>query len=415
MRRLSGRTFLCLFPLLAIPGYAQTPLSWDEVRERFRRNNHSLQAGQTFVDENHANETTAGLRPNPQLSAIFDQWRLFQGNPYRPLGTAQSIVEISQLIERRNKRGLRVASAQLATAISSSDLADLERQLIFNLRDAFVRTLQAKSVLELTQENLRAYDTVIDISRLRYESGDLSRSDFDRISLQRAQFESDLENAKVNLRTAKIQILALLNDRQPVDTFDVSGAFEFGEKIVLPGELYRMALEDRGDVRSADTAILKAEADNRLAWANGSSDPAVGADFTRVGPDNTVGVAVNVPLRIFDKNQGEKARTALEIRRTQQLRDALLANVSRDIDSAYAAVESVRGLLRPYRDRYLPQAERVRESVSFAYSRGGSSLLDFLDAQKSYRDAQLTYRNLVATYLSAVNQLNLAVGREVLQ
>lgn len=412
--RLHGRALALLFPLTAVFGFGQTALTWDEVRERFRKQNPSLMAGDTFVQENRANEITAGLRPNPQLSLTVDQWRLFQGDPYRPFGNSQTIGAVSQLIERRNKRGLRVESTKLGTAISATDLADLERQLLFNLRDAFVRTLQAKSVLELAEENLRSYDRVIEISRRRFESGDLSRSDYDRISLQRAQFESDLETARVNLRTAKIQILSLMNESRPLDNFDVAGPFDFSETVLLATELHQAALESRGDVRSADTAIRKAEVDHRLAWANGSTDPVVGADFTRVGADNTTGVSVTIPLRIFDRNQGEKARTELEIRRATQNREALVSSVYRDIDSAYTAVESVRGLLRPYRDRYLPQAERVRESVSFAYSRGSATLLDFLDAQKAYRDAQLTYRNLIASYLTAVNQLNLAVGREVI-
>ncbi len=415
MRGQQRLTLVLLFPLLALPGLAQKALSWDEVRERFRVNNPNLLAGQTFIEENRANEITAGLKPNPQLALTIDQWSLFSGDPYRPFGAAQTIAQISQLIERRNKRGLRVDSARLATDISTTDLADLERQLTFALRDAFIRVLQAKSVLELADENLRSYDRVIEISRRRFESGDLSRADYDRIGLQRAQFESDLENARVNLRTAKIQLLALMNDKGAADAFDVAGPFDFGEKILLQAELHEAAIDGRADLRSAATAIRKAESDNRLAWANGSTDPTVGADYTRIGPANTTGVAVSIPLRIYDKNQGEKARTALEIKRTQQLRDALLMNVYRDVDSAYAAVEGVRNLLRPYRDRYLPQAERVRESVSFAYSRGGATLLDFLDSQKSYRDAQLTYRTLIGTYLTAVNQLNLAVGREVLQ
>ena len=204
-------------------------------------------------------------------------------------------------------------SAKLATAISGTDLADLERQLTFSLRDAFVRTLQAKSVLELAEENINAYDKVIEISRRRFEAGDLSRSDFDRIGLQRSQFESDLENAKVNLRTAKIQILALLNDKTPVDQFDVTGPFAFGDQLLLAEELHQVAETARGDVLSATTALKKAEVDHRLAVANGSTDPTVGADYTRIGPANTVGVAVSVPLRVFDKNQGEKLRTELDM------------------------------------------------------------------------------------------------------
>ncbi len=401
--------------LVAVPLFAQRPMSWNEVFERFRINNPNLIAGRTQVDETRTGEITAGLRPNPQLNLTVDQWNLFAGDPYRPFSASQTISQVTQLIERRNKRGLRVESARFATAISGTDLADLERQLRFTLRDAFVRVLQAKSILELAQENIAYYDKVLDITKRRFEAGDISRADFDRIGLQRAQFESDLENAKVNLRQAKIQILSLLNDNQPVDAFDVAGPYDFGDRILLLDELHKSALDERGDVRSAQTLVRKAEVDNKLAWANGSWDPTVGADYTRIGPSNTVGVALSVPLRIFDRNQGEKARTEIEIRRAQQARDALVTTVFRDIDTAYASIDSVRNLLRPYRDRYLPQAERVRESVSFAYSRGGATLLEFLDAQKSYRDAQLAYRNLLATYLSAVNQLNLAVGREVME
>jgi cobalt-zinc-cadmium efflux system outer membrane protein len=319
------------------------------------------------------------------------------------------------LIERRGKRGLRVESAKLASSIAGTDLTDAERQLLFNLRDAFVRLLQAKSVLEVARDNLESYDRVIALNRRRFESGDLARADFDRIALQRAQYESDFQTAQVNLRTSKIQLLSMINDKMPVDSFDVAGTFDFSEQILLPDELHRIALESRGDVRSAETAIQKAEVDNKLAWANGSWDPEVGGDYTRLGPDNTVGVGFTIPLRIFDRNQGEKARTAVEIKRSQQARDATVNGAFRDIDTAYAQIESIRAVLRPYRDTYLPQAARVRDSVSYAYSRGGASLLDFLDAQKAYRDTQLSYRNLIGSYLSAVNQLNLAVGREVLE
>jgi outer membrane protein, heavy metal efflux system len=416
MRRDVWRT-LAIVPvaLVAIPALAQKPLTWDEVRERFRQNNPNLIAGQTNVEETRANEITAGLRPNPQVSVTIDQWNFFRADPFRPFSNSQTIGSITQLIERRNKRGLRVESARLGTAISASDLADLQRQLQFNLRDTFVRMLQAKSILELANENLGYYDRVIEVNRRRFEAGDLSRADFDRIGLQRAQFESDVQTARVNLTTARIQLLSFMNEHQPVDTFDIAGPFEFGEQILLPDELHQLGLDNRGDVRSAQTAIQRAEVDHRLAWANGSTDPIAGGDYTRLGPDNTLGVDVNIPLRIFDRNQGEKARTEIEIKRSRQARDALLNSVFRDIDTAYAQVESIRAILRPYRDRYLPQADRVREAVSFAYSRGGASLLEFLDAQKSYRDTQLAYRNLIASYLSAVNQLNLAVGREVLQ
>jgi cobalt-zinc-cadmium efflux system outer membrane protein len=400
--------------LLGACSRAQTTLRWEQVRERFRANNPALAAGQTSIEESRANEITAGLRPNPTLSLVSDQWRLFRA-PFRPFSAAQTIPVLSQQIERRNKRGLRVESARLATSIAVADQADFERQLLFTLRDAFVKTLQAKSILELAEENIRYYDKTIEVNRRRFEAGDLSRADFERIELQRAQYESDVETARVNLRTAKITLLALMNDQTPVDSFDVAGDFDFKETILLPDELHQAALEARGDIRSARTAIEKAKVDNKLAWANGSWDPNVGMEYGLIGADNTIGFDFSIPIRIFDRNQGEKLRTSLEVRRSEQNRTNVVVNAFRDIDAAYASVESIRKLLRPYRDKYLPEAARVRDAVSFAYSRGAASLLDFLDAQKAYRDAQLAYRNLIGSYLSAANQLNLAVGREVLE
>ncbi|MCZ2147666.1 MAG: TolC family protein [Bryobacterales bacterium] len=412
IRALSGVSLgvLCLTSVAS----AQTGLSWREVKELFQKNNPSHLAGELTVREFQANEVTASLRPNPVFTSTEDQNNFFSTNPYRPLGASQWTQSVSQLVERRGKRRLRTESARLATSISRTDFADLDRQLLFALRDAFIRVMQGKSIVELAEDNLRYYDRVIRVNRERQKAGDISRIDLQRVELQRAQVESDLINAKVGLRTAKIALLALLNEQTPVDTFDVSGVFEYKPVLLTVGEGRAAALESRPDLKSASAGVEKAKADNRLAIANGSTDPAVLLDYSRVGPNNTVGVGFSVPLRIFDRNQGEKERTAIEIGRAGKARDAVLSGIYRDVDSAFAAVESTAELLKPYREQYLPQSADVRDTVSFAYDHGGASLLEFLDAQKSYRDTQLGYRNLIAAYLSAVNQLSLAMGREVI-
>jgi cobalt-zinc-cadmium efflux system outer membrane protein len=389
-------------------------LTWQQVRERLLANNTNLIAARIAIQEAEATVVTAGLRPNPIFSVVEDQFHVFNPNPLQPFQNAQLTHQITQLIERRNKRHLRVASARLTTSIARTDRADLERQLLFALRDAFIRTLQAKYLVELARENLEYNDKVIAVNRERFKAGDISKADLARVELQRVQFESDLQNALVNLRTAKLSLLALLNERQPVDSFDMVGDFDFKETAVSLEEVRRAALESRPDLQSARTAIRRAENDSRLARANGSTDPIVGYEYQRTGPDNTAGIVFQIPLRIFDRNQGEKARTALEIRRAEQIRTSLVSGIYRDVDSAYATVESVRALLRPYRGKYLAQAAEIRDTISFSYTHGGASLLEFLDAQKSYRDVQLNYRNLIASYLSAVNQLNLAAGREVM-
>src|SRR5262249_54291504 len=322
---------------------------------------------------------------------------------------------VTYLHERRNKRELRLESAKEATGIAVSRQADLERTLLFNLRTAFVQTLQQKAVLDLAKENLSYYDHLLGVNRDRFQAGAIAQVDLDRLELQRVQYESDLRTAEVNLRTAKIQLLALLNDRTPVEQFDVTGPFDFSSELASLEEVRQLAIEGRPDLRTATESVGRAKTDHRLAIANGSTDPTLGFDVGRNPPiDQYIGFSVNIPLRIFDRNQGEKARTQIDIERNQRLLDATRAQVFSDVDSAYATVSSTVLLLQPYKDRYLKQAERVRDTISFSYEHGAASLLDFLNAQADYRSVQLNYLNLVASYLDAADQLNLAVGHEVI-
>ncbi len=410
---------LCLglvVTVLAGNGFSQTTLTWQEVRAKFEASNPVLRAGQIGIDESRANEITAFLRPNPNLSLFADQIAPFPGGPpHGPFAYFLPWASGSYLLERRGKRELRLESAQKATAITVSDQADLERMLLFNLRMAFVQTLQEKAILGLAKENLAYYDRVLVVNRERFQHGAIARVDLDRLELQRVQYESDLQTAEVTLRTARIQLLALLNDRTPVDQFDVDGPFDFADQIPSLDEVRQAALDTRPDLRAAAQAVDKSKTDHQLAIANGSTDPTFGADFGRNPPiDAYFGVNVSFPLRIFDRNQGEKKRTELDIGRNQQLLEATRTQVFSDVDSAYAMVNSTVILLRPYKDHYLRQASSVRDTIAFSYQHGAASLLDFLNAQADYRSVQVAYLDLIADYLNAANQLSMAVGREVI-
>jgi cobalt-zinc-cadmium efflux system outer membrane protein len=395
---------------------AQQSYTWDQLKEKFLATNPTLQAARIGIEESHAQETTAYLRPNPDFTATLDQIDPFTVSPLRPLAYLLPGVSFSYLHEREHKRELRLESAKKGTIVAQSQLADQERNLLFNLRTAFVQTLQAKAVQALAQENLAYYDKTLQVSRDRKQAGDIAQVDLDRLELQRVQYESDLQTATVNLRTAKIQLLQLLNDRSPVESFDVTGPYEFKENIVPLEELRQAAIEARPDLKAAVQSVDKAKTDYHLAVANGSTDPTFGFDAARNPPISAYfGVNVNIPLRIFDRNQGEKARTELDIRRNQRLQTAAEAQVYSDVDSAYTTVNGNLILLRSYKSHYLDQAVRVRETISFAYQHGGASLLDFLQAQQDYRTTQLNYLNLIGSYLTAAGQLNLAVGREVIQ
>jgi cobalt-zinc-cadmium efflux system outer membrane protein len=392
----------------------QKTLTWEAAKRELESTNPILRAGRIGIQESRAEETTAFLRPNPELTISVDQLNAFT-TPYRPFTEILSFVAVEYLHERRHKRELRLESAKQGTEIVVSQVADQERELLFDLRAAFVQVLQHKAILAVTRENLGYYDRVLEVSRERFKAGDIAQMDLDRLELQRVQFESDVETASVNLRTAKIQLRALLNDRTPVEQLDVSGAFEYAEILTSMDEYRQAAFDGRPDLRAASEAVTKAKTDYRLAVANGSTDPVFSLDVARELPEPIYfGVSVTIPLRFFDRNQGEKARTQLEIGRTERLVEAAQSQVVSDVDSAYAALQSALNLLRPYKSRYLQQAIRVRETVTFSYQHGGASLLDFLQAQADYRGIQLSYLNLVASFLNAANQLNLAVGREVI-
>ena len=410
--------YSALFLLLGcgVKAGAQQALTWEQVRNRFENSNPTLLAGQFNISESKAQEITAYLRPNPNFTATADQIDPFPGGPpHGPFAFFLPVASINYLHERQHKRELRLESAQKATAIATSDQSDLERTLLFTLRGAFVQTLQAKAVLNVAQENLKYYDRVLELSGERYKAGDIALIDLDRLQLQRLQYESDLQTAEVNLRTAKINLLMLLNDRTPIEHFDVTGPFDFTKQLSTLDEFRNLALDTRPDLKAATQSVDKARTDHNLAVANGSTDPTFSFDVGRNPPiDAYIGASISIPLRIFDRNQGEKLRTQLDIDRNQRLLDATKAQVFSDVDSAYAVLNSTLALLRPYKEKYLQQAVRVRDTVSFAYQHGGASLLDFLQAENDYRTVELNYVNLVGSYLTAASQLNLAVGREVI-
>lgn len=399
----------------------QQSFTWQQIRDRFEATNPTLLADALSINESKAQEITSYLRPNPTFSLTVDGTQISPDRGvWRPFAGTFESPSLSYLHERQHKRELRLESAKKGTLIAEWGHADLNRTLLSTLRAAFVSALQAKAVLQLARDNLAYYDHVLQISRTRFNAGDIAQIDLDRLELQRTQYESDFQAAEENLETAKIQLLTLLNDRTPIEQFDVTGPYDFSDTVVPLDEVRKIALDTRPDLKAAGEAINKAQSDHKLAVANGSTDPTLSAWYTHNSSNNnpfginTLGLSVSIPLRIFDRNQGEKLRTQIDVDRTQRLFEASQAQVLSDVDSAYATVRSNLILLQPYKAKYLQQAVRVRDTITFAYQHGGASLLDFLNAQSEYRGVELSYLNLVGSYLTAAAQLNLAVGREVI-
>ncbi|HEY3629060.1 MAG TPA: TolC family protein [Terracidiphilus sp.] len=399
----------------------QQALTWEQVKSRFEAANPALKADALNLEEARAQEITAYLRPNPTLNLSQDGTQIAPSNGvWQPLRGTFVVPTISYLHEREHKRELRLESARAGTRIATSQHEDLERTLEFTLHTAFINTLEAKAILELARADLEHYDRIIQISRDRLNAGDIAQIDLDRIELLRVQYETEIQTATVNLRTAKIQLMQLLNDRTPVEKLDVEGPFDFSPDLKPLDDFRQTALQARPDLQAALQAIQQSEANHKLAVANGSTDPTFSGWYTYNSSNNnpfgsqTLGAGVNIPLRIFDRNQGEKQRTLIDIDKSRQSSEASRAQVFSDVDSAYAQVESNIALLKPYKTKYRDQATRVRDTVTYSYQHGGASLMDMLNAQSDYRQVQLAYLQLIGAYLNAAGQLNLAVGREVI-
>jgi cobalt-zinc-cadmium efflux system outer membrane protein len=407
---------------LASSASAQQALTWDQVKAKFEATSPLLKADAANVDEMKAEEITAFLRPNPQFTFGMDGTQIARHDGiWTPLKGTTEQPNFSYLHEREHKRELRLQSAKEGTEITQSQHVDLERNLVFGLRSAFVQTLQAKAVLALAKADLEYYDKIIDISRARFNAGDLAKIDLARIELQRVQYESEIETAIVNLRQQKIQLLLLLNDRTPVDQFDVIGDFALGPDLKPLDDYHQIALDNRPDLRAAMQTVQQSQTNYKLAVSNGSTDPTFGAWYTYNSSTNnpnanqTLGLSVSIPLRVFDRNQGEKKRTLIDIDRSTQAAEAAKAQVFSDVDNAYELVRGNIALIKPYKAQYLDQSLYVRDTVTFSYEHGGASLMDFLNAQSDYRVVQLAYLQLIGAYMTASGQMNLAVGHEEIQ
>lgn len=418
------RLALAIATLLPSGATAQTILTWQQIKDKFEAANPTLRAAQLSIDESRAAEITAYLRPNPQFSLSTDgtQISTFRSDGYyRPFEGSQTSPGVSYLHEREQKRELRLEVQKKTTEVTTSAYSDQERWLLLSLRSAYVQILQAKAFLQNAKENLDYWDQELDIDRARLAAGDIAQVDMDRLILVRPQFESDFETATLNLRTAKIQLLQLLNERTPIDQFDVKGTYDYNDNLMTIDEYRNAALTARPDLREAVQNVELARLNHQLAVSNGSADPTYSLWYTHNPSFNnpyahdTLGASISIPLRIFDRNQGEKARTEIDIGRNERLVDATQAQLFNDVDSAFVTLVGALNLLKPYKGRYLKLAGDTRDRVRFAYRNGGASLLDYLDAEYQYRTIRLAYLNLIGSYLAAAAQMDMAVGREVVQ
>jgi outer membrane protein, heavy metal efflux system len=391
-----------------------TVLSMDDAIRIALQYNQTLRGQRINIDESRAGEITAGLKPNPAFSTLVDGIPIFSPSTLAasPYIYAQSL---SYTVERGGKRARRIDVAADNTDVAVKTVQDNERQLRFSVAQAFINVLLAKSVLQLAIDDLGNFTEVVDLNRQRVTAGDLAEGDFLRISLQKLQFDQDVAQARLNVVQSRATLRQLLGYRNVVENFDVSGALDHKRQLLTQDELERQALANRPDLLAASSGVKLATDTASLAVAGRTRDWTFGGDYINQAGANGIGTSFSIDIPIHDRNQGEIARSQAAVRQANEVTDATRIGVLTDVVNAFAGLRTADEVVALYESGYLEQATQTRDISNYAFQRGATPVLDLLDAERSYRATQLAYRQAVAAWMIAAQQLNSAVGAEVIR
>jgi cobalt-zinc-cadmium efflux system outer membrane protein len=412
--------FFCV--LSAAPAFAQIQgpvrITLDEAIQMALQHNHNIIAARTTIQQSEAEEVTANLRPNPTLFGDWEYLPFFSPSHW----TSQYLHDsteidggLSYLIERGKKRQHRLQAAKDVTAVTRSQVEDNERGLSFQVASLYINAELAESTLDLANQDLKSFQSTVDIGETQYKAGGISENDYLKIKLQLLQFQSDVEQAEV----AKAQALSDLRQQLGFESvsadYDVAATFEYQPLKLNLEDMQLKALQNRPDLRAANQGITAAQSQFELQKAIGKQDVTVSGNYSHVNALNAATLYSSIPLPIFDRNQGEILRSRIAITQAQEQKSFANGQVLTDVKDAYVNFQSNDRVVQLYLKTYLDAAKRSRDISDFAYHRGGASLLDFLDAERTYRATELAYRQTLASYLLAVEQMRESVGTRNLQ
>ncbi len=391
------------------PSPVRGPLTLAQVLDLAHRANPTLLSGAQHLSAVRAQEVTAGLRQNPTsvLSSQLVTEPPNANNPYFYSGG------VSRLFERGGKRAVRLDTARATTSLASFQLDDQRRQIDLSIRQAFSRMLYAREAVTISRDNLEGYRRTVDLTKVRLNTGSVDQTDFDRVELQLAGFESDLDNSELALGQSSIALQTLVGINRPSTDFAIAGTLDPPPVSATLEDLRRDAVANRPDLKAAHEQVAVNATTVRFAVANGTADPTLAGEYERSGDVNTFGASINIPLRIFDRNQGEKERARYELESSRLALTALENQVISDVDIAWAAYQAAQVQSERYRSKYLGEAAHVRDNLEFSYRNGNSTLLDYLSALSDYRQVNLAAMNANLQLLLALEQLSYATHTEL--
>ncbi len=412
---MKSRRIATVTVLFALPAFSQEKLISKEDAVRIAlAYNQSLRANRLNVDQNKANEVTASLKPNPTVGVGADAIPIFAPQTIR-FDTQIYSANMSYTVERGGKREKRVVVAKDNTKASAQNVTDNERTLKFQVGQAFINVLLAKSVLVLAKDDLANFSQEVDLNHARLVAGDLAEGDYLKLSLQKLQFEQDVSAAVLGLVQARATLRQLLGYQSVTDDFDVKGTLEHTKPSVTLEDLQQKALDSRPDLQAAHTGVTLANDTVSLAFGNRARDWTWSGDYSFQSPSQSgAGVGFSMELPIHDRNQGEIARSQAAVKQSIETEASTKVGVQTDVVNAYYGLKSNDEIVTLYESGYLKQATDSRDISNYAYQRGAASILDLLDAERSYRATQLAYRQALAAQMIAVEQVNQATGTQVI-
>ncbi len=391
---------------------AKSHVSLEEAISLALAHSPTLKALRTQVPQNQASEITANLRPNPVLSWDTQFIPLFQPSQFSAdyfNNTAQFDLGLGYLFERGGKRQRRLEAAKNQTAVTTSQVADGERTLTFNVAQQFISVLLAESNLQFADDALKSYQDTVNISQERYKAGDISEGDFLKIKLQMLQFQTDVSAARIARTQALVALRQLIGYEALTPDYDVAGDLAYQPLKLNEDDLKAAALR-RPDVVAAQKSVTLAQSEHTLEIANGKRDLNTSFNYSHVAGVNTGAFFFNMEIPIFNRNQGEIKRTQFAIDQSKYTETAAEQTALADVANAYETFRSSNQVVELYTSGYLDQAKESRDISEYAYKGGAASLLDLLDAERSYRQTQLAYRQALANYMLSVEQVRQAVG-----
>jgi len=388
-------------------------ITLDDAIQMALQHNHNLLAARTTIQQSQAEETTANLRPNPVLLGDAQFLPIFQPSQFNSGyldNTAQFDLGVSYLFERGKKRQHRVQAAKDLTAVTRSQLADNERSLGFSVASQFINVELAESTLELAMQDLKSFQNTVDIGEARYKAGDIGEGDLLKIKLQMLQFQTDVSAAQLGRVQGLSDLRQLLGYESIAPDYDVAGAFDYQPVKGNLEDFQAKALLSRPDLQVAQQGVIAATSQHELQKAIGKRDVTGQVNYTHISSLNTVSLFGQIQMPIFDRNQGEIARAGFAVTQAQEQEKLASGQVLTDVKDAFENLRTNDKVVGLYRSGFLDQAQQSRDISEYAYRHGAASLLDFLDAERSYRTTQLGYRQALASYLLALEQLRQAVG-----